>query len=659
MNINIIDNLQLETLDFLKNLAKDIRHQKKFLLIDSTSGSILEPFKKEILEKSGNEIKFKDSQLLNLFLGLALVEEMKLVEQPILEIKKILRKLYFEHLDFSEIELLPAAVLVILVNKFRMRQLLLELIRENNIHEWWNFLLIICSALPYLTIQEDELKNLISISLSKGRNDGAIGVLYSAVEKFSENQPEIAKSLVNNISAKDKDVISVVDRLLIGIALSSREGIVFVNQKISEFKMEDDSTLKSIVAPTVSSLAKVDKISSLEAIKILKELAQDKRSDILYAVIHASGRLFEVKKDLQLEIIEFLKAFLPNTEPNVRYAISMVMEFNMKDLNNNVIKQFHLEVLPYFYQTDEKYNGIILNLDFLVSKWARIDSDVTLDFLRNWIKHHPLGKPINFSDRFLHSINELKRVCPQRLEKEAINWILDGDKSLRITALKVLLAEEFKIKVFHKENVDCLKEEEIVILCNEVTFGYLSAEQETSLILSMLFKSSDNKALANFFKESLNELFLNYGNLVLETIEAYKKSTAVDLKIIDELTNEFRKHMKMRKGIHLIKELLPSRIRTNMFHKLTRKKMNAILLKPGKDPGRHPLLKLCKHIDIIDGGRSFTKVGNNFTQPNPMTEFSQSFFIPRREFVDPEGAHIRRILILEMNKKLREKLRKK
>ncbi len=656
-NLQMLDKLPKTLRTKLNQLALEMLSKKQSELADFKLSNKAETMGLVIQTEKG--VSFSSNFIFSLILADALINQQKLSDKPAQQVREYLRDLRLEHNDFNILLAVCSSILAILVNSFDKKELPLSFIKDED-KDWWGIAMIVWDALPYLQLTQEVFEEIILISLRRAGKDLAKTYLFKAITELAKRQPEMAASLLIKGENQSDDLFNFSERLLVGLCHAGTKWELMVKKKIKDYAASTDEKKISVAASSLGSLVGENKIDPNEGMISLTEIAQNDTPTVQYAVIHSLARMWSAKKGKREKILKLLRKSLQYRDSLVLFGIGFALESNLKDLNDIEVQSFHLEALPNFIDLDEKHLGIIRQVDYILQHWIPIKAQIVFDFLRAWLEKHPNGNPITHSNFYLHLIIELSRKVPDLFERELIKWILDDNKNIRNTAIQKILGQEFKLKRFKEESLRDLTDEEIVVVANEIALGvFLEAEQQIEMTISLLHKPKAEELKA-YFTNLLFDLFLNYGTTVMTHLKAATLSkNQITKQICRDTFKRCQNFQKVRGDMHLIKEIFPSPKRMKKYDGILRERMNkGMKLGESKDPGRTPLFDMVKKINIVGGGSMFFELDNGlFTPPSNFKEFSHTVAFPNREFVNPEGAILRRIQLNEHNKKLRKKIK--
>ncbi len=636
--------------DFARQLGAILWKAEDAVIIDNTRENplFLRFSEKDIIVKKDGGWQFALSCMQYFTQSLNIIHTLSLSEKPPAEVLQQIigyRREREDVLDNEDRKHLITYVLIHLVNSFRRNDLLDVIIAsETTDRLYWQYHDYICRVLPALELSVEDFAVLLKGLVTRVRRDLAGTQLYSAASHLGHLRPDLALDLVQYfVDNKEWVVLALIESLITGVAFVSDQYLEMIVRLCNGWLKSDIDSLRQTGLYGLQNLALGGKYDPQIFLEQIKQLIPEHTGAIVYAlsiVVTRLGAKFSPYSNECLQILRQLKSV--GAVEDVNHGIAIALSGDRV----NTIISYTKACLDLLADTPEKNKGTIQQISGILYQISHSSPIVVWQFLESWVLTHDREESIAEYDLYLSDIQYSYQHDPDLGVTVLTKWFGSTENYLVEEAREVI--RELGVRAFAGQVIRQLTAEGTVYISEKLLIGHFEGQQLIGLFYSIVRETSHFTTLAEYFSEILNHLAWVYPGAFTDVsrqiIQQSENKEAVNL-YEHSFKNLEIYHEQHRIANHLFKaELAPSKSRSDKFQEYERRRMQK-LSRSVMDSDRFPLQKFLPKVMIGRGDRSFhmdifhpdPTQRRTFSSPEGFGHFSQTFELPRGEFLDPEG----------------------
>ncbi|QSE96513.1 hypothetical protein [Fulvivirga lutea] len=568
------------------------------------------------------EFSFKDSLHFHFFLSyhylIDFFKRNKVLDE---EGRKNFKKVYYQW----EKILQPNAKLIVLIYHEKFNLNFAEWFTSKNDRDFWFMYHPFLDTLPFLNIKISELEILLPIILGKTKNDLTGGMIFNAVEKWAELNPELGNNFLQSISTKPSELKMFIAKTLSGLAKSVGIEQIFI-KTMSLIENDDIEVRKSAILG--ASLMKLHPIENKSQIKLLTDslikIYKEKQEELEPVLAETYGNLLVITSDSKLKIFELSYSHNPHTQ----FIIADIL-WRKVDYNNDKI--WFTNVLMNLCSVEPQFGGTIQNIERTLQKVMKDSLSTVFQFIEKWILM-PGIKPEDIM--LLEGIfREIRKNYYDQYSWFITDWLNKGELKFHLALEKLLLKSTENVNL----NLDYLKALNEVdlqyIICKMFAFVH-NINQLKSMLNSFIELDIKDENTIEFLRKITFTIALDYPSLKEFLIDKKESTKGIKLKFINALLEDIETYFKDYESITQLSEVRPSEQRMNLYWK-AQQKVNTNIYEESKT--KNEIFNLFNNVSLKSGGTWFSKFEGEYTKKGSLGHFSSQIEIPRKELIDPIG----------------------
>ena len=463
------------------------------------------------------------------------------------------------------------------------------------------------------------------------KSDFSSGQFYTWLEKYSEDNPKIAKQIKEEIEKNlSRDTYEFWASIVYGL---DKVGEDFVDEIINN--IESDVSFKMSAgfrAATIINLEEkysfCNRINQLIDINKLEEILQD--IDWAYLMNFYTRHLEDFPK-FNSRIQELFKIESLYIYSALVRALNSFIELEKNE------ELFYLSI-KHLAKVPLQYSGIYNSLNFSLDKFFNSNPEIIKMFLENWIDFHlPSANGMQVLEHLLNNFNDKN---PKYFHKLISAWLLKSHNyGLAVQYVISEIRSTRDSLQLDSTWIKELNEEETILLALRVIGFAWDKDVAYKMLFQILAGNLESQEIINHTASLIySELLLNYPSL----IEKLKKEKVSDKKhkaIIKQITGKADDFFNRLSNLPIHDEFNPSEKRLSYYNKVQFSGLGNEAIEKKKPS----FLDFADKTQLRVGKGFFTKTEQGFTDVMEPKSISHSMEMPRLEFIDPIGQQAKRL----------------
>ena len=606
-----------------------------------------------IIDQDNGKWRFAPAEMLFYLQAIDLINSLALksqqAESVLQELQQVIESARDDPINrFRDCQQVASFILAELVNEHG-REDILEFAISDEVQEqrFWDFYYVICSSLPILEINVQNLAKILRAAEQRAGGDLAGGRAYSAVEYLGRFRPDFALQLVDHlVKSADKTSAAFLERLLTGIAKSSPENLNVVIATCKAWLESEEEPLCQAGICCSQNLILDNRWNPdwlFSQFDSLISRSDDVRYTLAVAVT-TLGANFEERSEECLGMLKRLKVMGPidGVTYGVAHALSRVRD--------EAALRYKVSCLTLLEDVPTANKGTIKRINRLLCPIAHTYPDAVWNYFKRWVQAHDGEESIARHDLFSLTIRDAYQTDPNLGKQRLTRWFSSADLRLVENARSIL--RELEVYSFDAQEINSLPSQTIVYITEKLLVGHFQGIHLMRLFHSTLRNTCKVEELTDYFSRVLQYLAWNYPASAKEFFDQVidEQDPSTSSTLLQEARHQLEVYQAQHRAV-FVPELSPSKRRMEKYRELENKRMQ-IAQEAVLDDDRFPLQKLVSRVAIGRGDRTFhmnvfhpdPAQRRTFTKPRGFGQFFESIELPRGETIDPEGEAWRRFL---------------
>lgn len=507
-----------------------------------------------------------------------------------------------------------------------------------------NVLHVIEATLPYLEeLPVDGIINLCAAQYELTKNDLAVGILFSKLEKVLLEQPVICRAIHDRLRLDISDAIATLHTTaLLSLVKSSLEDAV--NLALEDAKSQNP-ILKNIAIWTLGRMLLLPSFPtdfSVVVSAIIFSNLTNAVERIRHTAILSAANAIPVANFFDVILVELGQS----GDQHALAAIANTLMSNLLEMKNKVN---YTEWIRLLCKLSPLSTAAIENFDFILSQLMgdECQQQFAIACLTDWVNLNSKDAlpDISIAEIFDSTIFKLSN-RPELLSQVITDWFLSDNRRLAFAATDLLSnlgARGFEKPEFSKTRLDTLEERDLIFLARRL-LGFISKEEHLISLSMSLFKTKDapQRIFGIVYSMLVDEIGRDYPDTTIKALEI-ARSSAVDSEWESYYSNaieEISGRIKTLEALPHLIELRPSPNLQREFARARAKQMNKSFEEAQKDS---IVRQLATEIPIKAGMGTFSFRDGTYSDTSFLQPFSHSVLLPRRYVLDSVGYDISRL----------------
>ena len=544
--------------------------------------------------------------------------------------------------SFQELQDMQAYVLAHLLNIFKKESLLEVLLNEDIQNRiFWDFLHVFSKTIPILVLDEKKFCDLLVTIYIRIKNDAANAYIFQATYHLGVIQPEYAFVILDRLSLDIRDEAKLfIERIITGIANSSADNLKRIIETCESWLLNQSGKPCNSAIICLQNLVNSGKFDKDEFIEICSKNVNSNNESIRIAIVTSLTKIGILYTETESRCFDLICELLSNGSKDlIQLAISNVLSGNWN------ASDFAYRCLSLLVDVNIEHKGIINKISWSLYPIAKSNPTELWKFLETWINNHDLEASVIKYDMFLTPITEGFSTSNPIGIKNLSKWFISSNLNLVEEARSII--RELKINEFSSDEIKDLPIPIIKYMIEKLLVGGFDAEQLLWLCYSIINNADNFDDLYDVFFKALSYIAWNFPSGSIIVFDKIIQTCETNVtSLYKEVKREIKRYLRERKKINTLyaQELSSSDARRRDYIKYERKKMQKIT-QDTMNSDRFPLQKIIPRISIGRGSRYFhmnisepdPSMQRSFADPSGFAHISETFELPRGEFIDPEG----------------------
>lgn len=505
-------------------------------------------------------------------------------------------------------------------------QFLRDILNKKEINNWWSEYGEFCKN--FKKIDLDLYIKVLPEILEKLRNSYGINDLQKAINRESKNDTEFGKQLYfKTLRSEIHDSYFTLIDILSGIYQTDEK---FVLENIKALIKNEDIELISIGIRSLIALDFSGLSTSLkEWIKQeIEEIINERNEVQLWVSILFVARVKYKESDILNFAIEKLHV---KADDNIKIELIRFVFYNLNlEKDNRTIKKY----LPSLLSINIQNSGVYNQLSFGLSDLVQHDKNTVIEFITTWVNSDiQNAKKIKY---FSYALNRLFDICYKDFQYLFTDWLNKDNSNFHIAIFEMNKIGDFrelsKLEV-SESYIKNLSFKDIQYIIYKI-LGYIyDKDTSLSLIFSILKFKKDERKVVNLISELFLEYFIfNYYSVIEFLKEKNQLENNPLNDILSEIIKEGEKKYEPYSKLNYLKEFKASERRLNYYYLVDNRKLTKSY---EGSKLNSPLDNITKTSYYRTGKTVFHKYRGEYTDKLEPSLLSNSFELPRGEFIDP------------------------